>query len=496
MSTTENQVRTALQERMTEYVNACFTGIYVCTQEPDEALKEIAAIGGENNWGVLTFDMENGLAQYGREGDGNSGADQALQRIRNAESNDRSTVLVMPNLPKLLGDPLLLTVLERTLTMGKETRSFVVVLAPTVDLPKEVEKLFVVIEHDLPSRDVLGQILRGVAVEESDMPIGDELDKVLAAAAGLTRYEAEGAFALSLARHGRIDVSVLWELKSNMLKKAGTLELHRGDERFDDIGGLDSLKSFCLRALTSTSKKARPRGVVLLGVAGGGKSAFAKALGNETGRPTLMLDFGALMAGLVGQTEENTRRALRIIDAMAPCVLFVDEIEKGLAGASGSSGDSGVGQRMFGTLLTWLNDHTSEVFFIATCNDIQALTGVSGGAFTRAERFDGVFFIDLPSTEQRDAIWKMYLAKYELPEADRIMVDDAGWTGAEIKSCCRLASLLDVSLAQASRHVVPVSRTAFEQIVELRSWANERALDANKAGVFTLGPAADDGDDE
>ena len=149
----------------------------------------------------------------------------------------------------------------------------------------------------------------------------------------------------------------------------------------------------------------RPRGVLLLSPPGCGKSQFAKALGNETGRPTVILDIGNLLGSLVGQSESNVRQALKLADAMAPCVLFCDEIEKGLAGASSSGQtDSGVTARVFGSLLTWLNDHESAVFFVGTCNDISKLPP----EFARAERFDGVFFVDLPGREQKDGIWGIY----------------------------------------------------------------------------------------
>ena len=194
---------------------------------------------------------------------------------------------------------------------------------------------------------------------------------ILDAAAGLTRYEAEGAFSLSLVRHGRIDSRVVWELKSGMLKKSGLLTLHSGSETFADLGGLDNLKSYCIRAMNSTSSKASAKGVMLLGVPGTGKSAFAKALGNETKRPTLTLDIGRLMGSLVGSTEQAIRHALAIADAMAPCVLFVDEVEKALAGQETDT--SGVKAGIFGTLLTWLNDHTSKVFVVCTSNDLSSL---------------------------------------------------------------------------------------------------------------------------
>src|SRR5581483_2391665 len=250
-----------------------------------------------------------------------------------------------------------------------------------------------------------------------------------------------------------------------------------GGERFDALGGLAHLKDFCRRAL-APGQPVRARGVLLLGVPGTGKSAFARALGAETGRPTLVLDLGALYGSLVGATEQNVRRALRVADAMAPCVLFCDELEKALAGVGGQ-GDSGVATRLFGTLLTWLSDHESDVFFVGTSNDVSRLPP----EFARAERFDGVFFLDLPSAAEKTRIWDLYRAQFGIPDG-QAKPADADWTGAEVKSCCRLAALLDVPLAEAARHVVPVAVTAAEQVERLRTWAAGRCLDAAAPGVY------------
>lgn len=246
---------------------------------------------------------------------------------------------------------------------------------------------------------------------------------------------------------------------------------------------MKALKDFCTKALTP-GRPVKPKGILLLGVPGTGKSAFAKALGNETNRPTLTLDVGSLFGALVGQTEERIRQALKIADAMAPCVLFVDEIEKALSGVGGQ-GDSGVSARLFGTLLTWLNDHTSDVFFIGTCNDISKLPP----EFSRAERFDGIFFIDLPNREERIRIWQQYAKQYlpdpgpGLPEYEECP-DSDNWTGAEIKACCRLSALLGVMLAQASENVVPVAVTAADKVTALRKWASGRCLSAAQSGIY------------
>jgi SpoVK/Ycf46/Vps4 family AAA+-type ATPase len=263
------------------------------------------------------------------------------------------------------------------------------------------------------------------------------------------------------------------------------MTIHRGGETFADLGGLDALKAFCRRSLAGkpSSSLARPRGVLLLGVAGTGKSAYCKALGNEVGRPTLILDIGALMGSLVGMTEERTRQALRIADAMAPCLVFIDEIEKGLSGvqASGQT-DSGVSARMFGTLLSYLNDHESDVYFVCSANDVSKLPP----EFTRAERFDAIFFLDLPGSREKEQIWNLYLEKYALDPSQR-KPSDRDFTGAEIRACCRLAALLDVPLREAATNIVPVAVAAGESVERLRNWAAGRCLSADRPGIYIRG---------
>jgi SpoVK/Ycf46/Vps4 family AAA+-type ATPase len=301
------------------------------------------------------------------------------------------------------------------------------------------------------------------------------------AAAGLTRAEAENAFSLSLVRSGRLEPGVLWELKAQAMKTSGLLSVHRGGETFADLGGLAALKTFCARALRRRESPAvRPRGVLLLGVPGTGKSCFARALGNETGRPTVVLDVGALMGSLVGQTEQRVREALRAIDAMSPCVVFCDEVEKALAGGhSGGQGDSGVASRLFGALLTWLGEHESDAFFVGTCNDITRLPP----EFARAQRFDAIYFLDLPDPGEKEQIWRMYLGKFGLdPAQPRPAGRD--WTGAEIRSCCRLAALLEIPLMEAAQNVVPVAVTAGESVERLRDWAAGRCLAADRPGIY------------
>ncbi len=477
----------SLSKRLAEYVRACFTGIWIQSFEHDDAMQEIERLCRENYWLLTTWDVDKGSRIAGGGGEHPAtpgvvdpvGAIHALSSLARPEG---TAILVLRNFHKFLGSADILQALENQLSMGKQNRTFVFVLSALVNIPIELEKQFVVIEHDLPDSDQLSSIARSIATEEGELPSQEEFSAVIDAASGLTRFEAEGAFSLSLVRHSSLKADVLWEIKSQTFKKTGLLSLHRGGETFAALGGLEALKSFCSRALRRVRRgSTRPRGVLLLGVPGTGKSAFAKALGNETGRPTLVLDIGALMGSLVGATEANVRQALKTIDAMAPAILFVDEIEKALAGvqASGQT-DSGVSARLFGSLLTWMNDHTSDVFFVATSNDVAKLPP----EFSRAERFDGIFFCDLPGSREKEAIWRLYLERYKLA-GDQKRPSDANWTGAEIKSCCRLADLLETSLVDASRNIVPVAVTAGESIESLRNWASGRCLSADRPEIYS-----------
>lgn len=482
---------TTLTTSLTEYVHACFTGIWLQTSEPQEALRDIVALSDSQQWRCASWNLAQGLSL-------SPAADQedltplraddplsVLQILPRLAAGAETTLLVLENFHRFLGSIEIIQALIRQLHQGKHQRTFLVILAPVVQLPVELEKLFVVLEHPLPTRDQLLQIARQLVTDPTEIPTEEALTALLDAAAGLTRQEAENAFSLSLVRHGRLSPETLWELKSAWLKQSGLLTLHRGGESFSKLGGLAHVKEFCLRSLRrghASPEKLHAKGILLLGVPGTGKSALAKALGRETSRPTLILDVGALFGSLVGQTEQNVRRALALAEAMAPCILFLDEIDKGLRGAGdSSSGDSGVTARLFGSFLSWLNDHTSDVFVIATCNNLAALPP----EFTRAERFDGIFFLDLPTALEREQIWEISLREFGIASPSQRPID-THWTGAEIKACCRLAALLDLSLLDAAKLVVPIATTAAEAIASLRTWAQGRCLSAHQPGLYQI----------
>jgi hypothetical protein len=463
-----------LTQQLTDYVRAAFAGLWVQTHEPDEAEREIAELCNQHQWLMKSWDCAQGI-----KGQGGDTANQLAPLALKAPANG-TLIVVLHNYHKFITNPVVMQRLFNAVLDGKQSRTFFAVLSHQSIIPPELEKVFVVIEHELPDEPALNSI----AVDLCEGGVLSGCSASVRAAAGLTRYEAEGSFALSIARSGLIAPETVWELKQSMLKKSGLLEMHRGKESFADLGGLDQLKQFCAKAVNH-SNGVRAKGVMLLGVPGTGKSHFARALGGETGRPTLLMDVGGFYGSLVGQTEERIRQALRIADAMSPCILFIDEIEKALAGVGGQ-GDSGVATRLFGTLLTWLSDHTSDVFVVATSNDVSKLPP----EFTRAERWDAVFFLDLPEDSDRTKIWRLYKDHYQLADARFPMgtnphrIDDDNWTGAEIKSCCRLAALLDIGVYDATQYVIPVAVTAADKVQSLREWASGRCLSASQPGIY------------
>lgn len=475
----------SLSKEIKELVGAGFSGIWVESLECEDAVTTIRKIAADNAWVFELWDIDQQMYSNAAAAPTPTHPLRYLDALYAANPSGPPTLLVLKNFHRFLGNPEVVQTLANRVARGKGIGQFIIIVAPVLQLPPEVEKLFTVVHHDLPDTEQLTTICNSLFSAESHFtaPTTEEVAIVVDAAKGLTRQEAENAFALSLTRGNKLAADTIWSIKAQTLEKSGTLSLYRGDASFENLGGLESLKSFCLRAMRRQGSKnvdMRPKGVLLLSPPGCGKSQFAKALGNEVSRPTVMLDFGSLMGKFVGESEGNMRRALQQVDAMAPCVLFVDEIEKGLAGV-GNSGqtDSGVSARLFGTLLTWLNDHTSDVFFIGTCNDATQLPA----PFARAERFDGVFFVDLPGLAQREQIWGIYLHQFNL-DVTQVRPDDTNWTGAEIKACCRLAALLEITLTEAALNIVPISVTANEQIAAQRLWAENRCLSADRGGIY------------
>lgn len=508
-----------LNEEVAELIVAGFSGIWIQTYDVYEAAAEVTNLvleqtqEGKSGWPLACWDCSEGYHQWDphqhkwapprvQTKDPATAQSTWVDRVVRdlpeaielflllAKERDKDSelpaVFIIKNPHLTLPQSMSLTVqmLENEAVQGRAERRHVICVSTRSDIPKEIEKQYMLIEHPLPSRDKLLEVLGAIELDADQMPTEEEMPSLVNACMGLTNVEASNAAALSVVRQDRIVPQEIWNVKAQILRKAKGLSLWRGHDTFAEIGGLNAVKNFCLRSIRHSQPEdplMQAKGVMLLGVPGAGKSKFCKALGHETQRPTIRLDIGSLMGQFVGQSEANTRECFQVVDASAPCILMIDEIEKALA--AGEQAHE-VSTRMVGSVLTWLQDHETDVFVICTCNDIHKLIGPHP-EFARAGRFDGVFFVDLPSEEEKKIIWDIHLKRYEKrgvdPTQDRPV--DKAWTGAEIECCVKLAALHRISLKDAAANIVPVATTS-ETVQSLREWAKDRCLSALHKGHY------------
>lgn len=389
-----------------------------------------------------------------------------------------------------------------------ETLKSVIFISPCLIIPEDMQKEISIFDFPLPGETEILSKLDEIIEENPNLKVN--LDdhgraQLARAAVGLTLQEAENAFSRAMISRGCLDgesIKVIFEEKNQVIKKTGILEFIRSDLNSEDIGGLENLKKWLIKRNNSWTEKAEqynvpaPKGVLITGVPGCGKSLTAKAMSAMWTLPLLKLDFGKIFSGIVGSSEENMRRALATAEAVAPSILWVDEIEKGLGGvSSGSSGDSGTSTRVFGTFLTWMQEKKAPVFVVATANNISRLPP----ELLRKGRFDEIFFVDLPTKSERRDIFELHLKKRltndyigsQLPLTDalweRLAELSDGFVGAEIEQAVVTAlyeaffaqrPLLEKDLEYAITNTVPLSVTQAEQILSLRQWANVRAVAA------------------
>ncbi|HUR38810.1 MAG TPA: AAA family ATPase [Planctomycetota bacterium] len=382
----------------------------------------------------------------------------------------------------------------------KNSYKTIILISPTMELPPELEKEVTVVDFPLPEAKDISALLDRIIQEVKQQPslkieIAPEArERLLKAALGLTLSEAENVFAKILVNGGRLseeDLQSVFSEKRQIIRKSGLLDYYETDARFEQVGGLLYLKDWLRKRALAFADKARdfglppPKGVFLLGVQGCGKSLCAKAVSGLWGMPLLRLDVGRMFGSLVGSSEENMRRAIQVAESIAPVVLWIDEIEKAMAGSKSSgSTDSGTTARVFGTFLTWLSEKKSSVFVIATANSISELPP----ELLRKGRFDEIFFVDLPSDEERREIFRIHLSQRKRDPAgfdiDTLARESAGFSGAEIEEAI-VSGLYDAyaenqplttaNVEKALRETVPLSRTMEGELAKLRSWAEGRA---------------------
>ncbi len=392
------------------------------------------------------------------------------------------------------------TRLLRDLAIRLRSRAQTLILTgPVLNLPPDLEKDITVIDFPLPGYPEIEVTLSKIIEAVRDNPNLDVTidaatrERLVKSAQGLTQDEIESVFARSLVEKKKFDVTVILEEKKQIIRKSGLLEYYEPDARLNDVGGLDLLKEWLSKRTNSFTDKAQafglpaPKGILLLGVQGCGKSLCAKAVAAQWNLPLLRLDVGRIFGSLVGQSEENIRKAIRVAESVAPCVLWADELEKGFAGL-GSVSDSGTTARVFSTFLTWMSEKTSPVFLIATANDVTTLPP----EMLRKGRFDEIFFVDLPSQAEREQVFSIHLSKRKRDVAKfnlkALAKATDGFSGAEIEQVILGGlyvafdagrELLQKDIIAEAKATVPLSVMMSEEIDELRTWAEMRTRPAS-----------------
>lgn len=368
---------------------------------------------------------------------------------------------------------------------------------PFLQLPKELEKDVHVFELPYPNFEDMKVICEQVCKKH-----GYQCEKIdhelIEAALGLTIMEAEKAYSLAYIEKKQLtgaEVPLVIREKENVIKKSGYLEYYHPEETMDDVGGLENLKDWLKKRGRGFDKSAKdfgltfPKGIMLLGIPGTGKSLTAKAVGNLWRFPLLRLDMGKIFGGIVGESESNIREALKIAEAIAPSILWIDEIEKGMSGISSSgSTDGGTTARVLGTFLTWMQEKTKPVFVVATANDISQLPP----ELLRKGRVDEIFFVDLPTEKERKEIICIHLKrKGRNPKSfniDKLAEESKGFSGAELEEVIKEAlfqaydemkEITDEHISKAIKKTYPLSHTMHETITQMRKWAESRAVMAS-----------------
>lgn len=507
-------------------IRARYPLLYIVTWEEERALAEIHRVSEMLGKKMLDWTISNGLARYraaleGRA-EGRKDTKDPIIALKEVLAVAEPSIIVLRDFHDFMQNSEVKRRLRDLANLLRSTLSTAIIVSPILRLPDELEKDITIVDFPLPDRtdleELLQQISEDIAGNPSlriDLSEGSR-EAMVDAAVGLTLNEAENVFAKTLVQAQRLSAAeapLIYSEKQQVIRKTGLLEYIDGAQDLSALGGLDQLKGWIAKRRSAMDPQAirfglpPPRGVLLVGVQGCGKSLAAKATASELGYPLVRLDIGRLFSKMVGETEGNIRRALSIAEALAPVVLWVDELEKGLSGTGSSdSTDGGTTARLFGTLLTWLQEKTAPVFVVATANDIDRLPA----EVLRKGRFDEIFFVDLPAEAERREIFAIHLKKRgrrsENYDLDHLAEASEGYSGAEIEQVVveamfnaygKKPDIETVDLLQALTRIVPLSRTMRKSITDRRMWAIGRTVSASsRSDVQEMLERGDDVDDQ
>lgn len=480
--------------------------IAIESPEEDRVRSRMQDLAAHSGLPLFEWKSTLGLQRIGTDNSLYDTADP-LTALRAVHEMKTEALYLFHDLQKYFEDPKILRALRDIGTAFGRDRRALVLCSPQISIPSDLQTCTTLIHMELPTVRELKQLmvrtLRSLGAPKRikvnlTMP---ELDQMVRQLRGLTLAEAQRVLmsaALDDLKLDRKDFKHILERKKNLIASDGLLQLLPQEESLKQIGGLENLKAWLKTRRAAFSPEAHryglepPRGLMLLGVQGCGKSLCAKAVGAEWGLPLLRLDAGSLYDKYVGESEKNLRRSLRTAEAMSPCVLWIDEIEKAMPQGNGSSADGGLERRIFGAFLSWMQEKKHPVFVVATANDVSSVPP----ELLRKGRFDEIFFVDLPDDSARRSILAVHLARRnKKPKRFDLAALSAaaeGFSGAELEAA--IVSSLYTAFAEkkplATRHVltalgatVPLSTTCREAIEELRAWARGRTVPAGSTRV-------------
>ncbi len=495
-------------------IRARYPIIYVLTWEESRIEKDLLEVSEHLKKGLFSWAITTGFRQL-PDGKPDGGTTDPLRALNYVLESKDNGLFLLRDFDPYMKDP---TVVRKLRDLARELKTSyrtLMIVSPVLNIPDHLEKDISVLDYQLPERDEIRTLLDRIINQVSNNPRisvslkDDDKELLVNAALGLTASEAENVFAKAIVSDGGLtvaDVDIILSEKRQIIRKSGILEFYPAEEDIGDVGGLELLKDWLRKRGKAFSPKARefglphPKGGLLLGVQGCGKSLCAKAVSSLWKLPLLRLDIGSLFSGIVGSSEENMRRAIRLAESVAPCILWLDELEKSFSGVRSSDvSDGGTTSRVFGSFIQWMQEKTDPVFVIATANDVSALPP----ELLRKGRFDEIFFVDLPTEDERAEIFNIHLTKRNREPAQFDLValsqEADGFSGAEIEQVV-VSALYDAfdedreitqeDLLSNITGTVPLSTTMKERLQGLRDWARTRARPASEA---TVTAAFDDG---
>jgi ATP-dependent 26S proteasome regulatory subunit len=489
-----------LGARIIHYIQAGYPGLYLVSPEEQRVEAELKSVAEHLNrsraagehYQLCYWSVVDGLVNT--QSNQVHNANDPLEVLQVISDQPERTLFLLKDYHLFLHDPnpIIVRKLKDVLLEAKTKQKTLLIVGCRLVLPPELERELTVVEFALPGKEALGNVLGGIVESAGIKGLAvEQQEKAIDAACGLTTIEAENAFALSYVQTRTITPEVVAREKAQVVKKSGLLEIIQARESLESIGGLDVLKNWLVKRRNAFTQRAveyglpPARGLLIIGLAGTGKSLTAKVTAQVFGVPLLKLDAGRIYGGVVGQSEANLRSVIQTAEAIAPCCLWVDEVEKGLAGSKSSgSTDGGTSARVLGSLLSWMQEKTAPVFVVATANDVSQLPP----ELLRAGRWDSMFLVDLPNAEERQAIWTIQIRKHGRNPAAfdpaQLARASEGLTGSEIEAVFveslydafdRDTEPTDLDIARVLSDFVPLSRTMAEQITALRNWATGRA---------------------